>query len=146
MHFVEAENICRTKSLRPELALVLLDWGRLERSATDDTGRANADDLIDQGLQLCAELGIDAFGRRQLEPIPASPVPRRRSVQNVAGLSDREVEVLRLVAEGLTNRDIADALFLSEKTVARHLTTIFTKIGVENRAGATAFAFRHGLA
>jgi DNA-binding NarL/FixJ family response regulator len=56
------------------------------------------------------------------------------------------VEVLRLVAQGWTNREIARALALSEKTVARHLTNIFTKLGVENRAGATAYALRHDLA
>jgi DNA-binding CsgD family transcriptional regulator len=63
-----------------------------------------------------------------------------------AGLSQREVEVLALVAEGRTNRAIADALFISEKTVTSHLTHIFTKLGVASRAAATAFAYEHGLA
>jgi DNA-binding NarL/FixJ family response regulator len=49
------------------------------------------------------------------------------------------------VASGLTNNEIANALFLSVKTVSRHLSNIFTKIGVTSRAGATAFAFEHGL-
>ena len=62
-----------------------------------------------------------------------------------AGLTEREVEVLRLLAGGLTNNEIAAALFLSAKTVARHLSNIFTKIGVSSRAAATAFAFEHGL-
>ena len=56
------------------------------------------------------------------------------------------MEVLGLVAQGRTNREVAEVLSLSENTVARHLTHIFTKTGVENRAGATAFALRHGLA
>ena len=63
-----------------------------------------------------------------------------------AGLSDREVEVLVLVAEGRTNRAIAEALFISEKTVTSHLSHIFTKLGVSSRAAATAFAYEHGLA
>jgi DNA-binding NarL/FixJ family response regulator len=63
-----------------------------------------------------------------------------------AGLSQREVEVLRLVAAGKSNRQIAQALTLSEKTVANHLTHIFNKTGVDNRAAATAFAMRHNLA
>jgi len=63
-----------------------------------------------------------------------------------AGLSTREGEVLGLVATGLTNREIAQRLFLSEKTVANHITNIFNKLGVDNRAGATAFAVRHGIA
>ena len=60
-------------------------------------------------------------------------------------LSPREVEVLRLVATGRSNRDIASALVLSEKTVARHLANIFTKIEVSSRAGATAYAFQNHL-
>ena len=63
-----------------------------------------------------------------------------------AGLTDREVEVLRLLATGLTNNEIAAELYLSAKTVSRHLSNIFTKIGVSSRAAATAFAFEHDLA
>jgi DNA-binding NarL/FixJ family response regulator len=65
--------------------------------------------------------------------------------ERVAGLTERELEVLRLVAQGRSNREIAQALLLSEYTVARHLTHIFTKTGVENRAGAAAFALRHNV-
>ena len=54
-------------------------------------------------------------------------------------------DLLRLVAAGLTNRDIAGELAISEKTVERHLGNIFTKWGVSNRAGATAHAYDHGL-
>ena len=61
------------------------------------------------------------------------------------GLTAREVEVLRLVAQGRTNRAIADALVISEKTVARHLANIFTKLDVPSRAGATAWAYEHGI-
>jgi DNA-binding NarL/FixJ family response regulator len=60
-------------------------------------------------------------------------------------LSGREVEVLRLVATGMTNRAIASELFLSEKTVARHLSNIFAKLDVTSRAAATAYAFQQGL-
>jgi DNA-binding NarL/FixJ family response regulator len=56
------------------------------------------------------------------------------------------VEVLRLVASGKTNRSIAGELVLSEKTVARHLSNIFTKLGISSRASATAYAYEHGLA
>jgi len=61
------------------------------------------------------------------------------------GLSAREVEVLRLVASGMTNQDVAEHLSLSKKTVARHLSNIFAKIGVTSRAAATAYAYQHGL-
>jgi DNA-binding NarL/FixJ family response regulator len=62
-----------------------------------------------------------------------------------AGLSAREVEVLRLVAAGLTNRAIADALTISERTVDRHVSNIYTKLDVSTRAAATAFAYEHRL-
>ena len=62
-----------------------------------------------------------------------------------SGLSAREIEVLRQVATGKTNPEIAAALFLSEKTVARHLSNIFAKIDVASRTAAAAFAFEHGL-
>ena len=62
-----------------------------------------------------------------------------------AGLSAREVEVLRLIAAGRSNRAIAQALFISPNTVLRHVSNIFTKTGVANRAEAAAYATRHGL-
>jgi ATP/maltotriose-dependent transcriptional regulator MalT len=63
-----------------------------------------------------------------------------------AGLTAREAEVLRLVAAGKTNRDIAVELVISEHTVARHLQNMFAKLGVSSRAAATAYAFEHELA
>jgi DNA-binding NarL/FixJ family response regulator len=63
-----------------------------------------------------------------------------------AGLTAREAEVLQLVAAGHTNKEIAAALFLSERTVDRHVSNIFTKLGVRSRSAATAFAFENGLA
>lgn len=71
---------------------------------------------------------------------PASPVDKP-----VAGLTAREVEVLTLVAAGRSNREIATALVVSEHTVRRHLQNIFAKINVASRAGATAYAYQHGL-
>ena len=61
------------------------------------------------------------------------------------GLSSRELEVLRLVAAGKTNREIASELVVSEHTVARHLQNIFAKLRVTSRTAATAFAFQHEL-
>jgi DNA-binding CsgD family transcriptional regulator/tetratricopeptide (TPR) repeat protein len=61
------------------------------------------------------------------------------------GLSRRELQVLRLVASGTTNRTIAGELCLSERTVDRHVSNILTKLGVSSRAAATAFAYQHGL-
>lgn len=64
---------------------------------------------------------------------------------NPDGLTDREVEVLRLAASGRSNAQIAAELFLSEKTVARHLSNIFTKLDVTSRTAAAAYAFEHDL-
>lgn len=70
---------------------------------------------------------------------------REGGVSAAGPLSPREVEVLRLVAQGKTNRQIAVALVISEHTVARHLSNIFTKLGVTSRAAATAYAYERHL-
>ena len=62
-----------------------------------------------------------------------------------AGLSDREVEVLRLITRGCTNREVAAALTVSVKTVGRHVENVYAKLGVRSRAGAAVFAMRHRL-
>lgn len=68
-----------------------------------------------------------------------------RMVKGVPTLSERELDVLRLVAEGKSNREVAKALFVSEATVKTHLVHIFAKLGVDNRTEATARARDHGL-
>ncbi|MDA8097790.1 MAG: DNA-binding response regulator [Desulforudis sp.] len=62
------------------------------------------------------------------------------------GLTRREVEVLRMVAEGKSNRAVANALYISEKTVKNHLTNIFHKIGVSDRTQAVLYAIKHKIA
>jgi DNA-binding CsgD family transcriptional regulator len=69
----------------------------------------------------------------------------RTASQTPGSLSERELQVLRLLAAGKTNRTIAEELFISEKTVARHVSNIFDKVGASNRSGATAWAFQHNL-
>jgi DNA-binding NarL/FixJ family response regulator len=71
--------------------------------------------------------------------------PARTKRPLPAGLSEREVEVLCLAVRGLSNREIAEALFLAPKTVGHHLENIYGKIGVSTRVGATLFALQHGL-
>ena len=85
----------------------------------------------------------------QLQAIPDAERVRERSgppARGVQGLTTRELEVLALVAKGKTNRAIATDLVISEKTVARHLSNIFDKLGVSSRSALTAFAYDHGLA
>jgi ATP/maltotriose-dependent transcriptional regulator MalT len=69
----------------------------------------------------------------------------RRAAASAGGLTARELEILRLVAAGQTNREIATTLVISDHTVRRHLQNIFAKLGVPSRAAATAFAFQHDL-
>jgi DNA-binding CsgD family transcriptional regulator len=69
----------------------------------------------------------------------------RRRVSDASGLTARELEVLRRVAAGETNKAIAAALVLSERTVDRHVSNIFTKLRVSSRAAATAYAYEHDL-
>jgi DNA-binding CsgD family transcriptional regulator len=65
--------------------------------------------------------------------------------EHLAGLTSREVEVLGLVATGMTNAQVAQRLFLSPRTVHRHLNSIYHKLGVRSRTAATRFALEHGL-
>ena len=93
------------------------------------------------------ELEAAAWVFDHLGAVPDLERVRRLSTRSApAGpLTGREAEVLRLVATGATNRTVAARLFISEKTVARHLSHIFTKLGVSSRAAATAHAYEHGL-
>lgn len=98
-----------------------------------------------------AVMELDA-ARRVFEQLGAAPALARVAELSgmpgqhaPGGLSPREIDVLRLVATGATNRAVADRLVISEKTVARHVSNIFTKLGVGSRSAATAYAFRHQL-
>jgi DNA-binding NarL/FixJ family response regulator len=105
----------------------------------------------------CRELGDAASAELEFEAARGTfeqlgAVPDLDRLARLAGgfrpgdLSPRESEVLTLVAAGKTNRAIATELFISEKTVARHVSNILTKLGLSSRAEATAYAFKHGLA
>lgn len=93
-----------------------------------------------------AAMELDGARRvfRELGALPDLAAIESRSA-DTSGLSRREAEVLRLVAAGKSNRAIALQLAISEKTVARHVSNIFTKLGVVSRAAATAYAYEHGL-
>ena len=91
-----------------------------------------------------------AAARRAFDELGARPAERAAAAllghgPTPGGLSPREVEVLRLVAAGRSNPEVARELYLSEKTVARHLSNIFTKLDVTSRTAAAAFAFEHRL-
>jgi DNA-binding NarL/FixJ family response regulator len=86
-----------------------------------------------------------AEGRTVLSPAVASRLVSRVRTPGTAPLSGREREVLRLVAKGTSNREIAALLFVSEATVKTHLTHIYGKLGVKDRAAAVATAYERGI-
>ena len=86
-------------------------------------------------------MGLDQATAYALSKEKSSTTP-----EHPAGLTPREVEVLGLVAEGLTNVEVAQRLFLSPRTVDTHLTSIYQKLGVSSRAAAVRFALDQGLA
>jgi DNA-binding CsgD family transcriptional regulator len=96
---------------------------------------------FDAAHALFAELGArpDLIRLEQLRDV--SPI----EIRTPHGLTRRELDVLRLLATGRTNRAIAEDLFISEKTVARHVSNIFGKLGLASRAAATAYAYEHRL-
>ncbi|MGI8878540.1 MAG: LuxR C-terminal-related transcriptional regulator [Candidatus Limnocylindria bacterium] len=98
-----------------------------------------------------ATLELDA-ARRTFAELGAGPdlarveaLSRKAAAESVGGLTRRELQVLRLVAAGKSNRAVAADLFISEKTVARHVSNIFTKLGLSSRSAATAYAYEHEL-
>ncbi|MPZ90489.1 MAG: DNA-binding response regulator [Actinobacteria bacterium] len=107
--------------------------------------------LRELGDQDSAAMELDA-ARRGWEKLGAAPDLARverlsggAASKGTGGLTQREAEVLRLVAAGKTNRAIADELVISEKTVARHVSNIFTKLELSSRSAATAYAYEHNL-
>jgi len=97
------------------------------------------------GAAIETEAAREVFTRLGAEADLAALLGERDPASFPGGLSAREVEVLRLVSAGLTNRAIAEALTISERTVDRHVSNIYTKLDVSTRAAATAFAYEHGL-
>jgi DNA-binding CsgD family transcriptional regulator len=106
-----------------------------------------------EGARLELEGARQVFERLEARPdldavgvLSVRVAPRRRASPSAPrGLTERELQVLRLVATGKTNKAIAHELSLSEKTIDRHVSNIFVKAGVSSRAAATAFAYQHGL-
>jgi DNA-binding CsgD family transcriptional regulator len=147
IHLAAAQAIAGREGLRPEFARTLLARASVELG--DGQGSImHAEQLLREALALFEELGMSHSAQYTLNRLRAlSSRPQRRTHAALpAHLTEREVAVLKLVAEGKSNRQIAHALGLSEKTVTNYLTHIFNKTTCENRAAATAFAIRHGLA
>lgn len=148
MHLTAAQATAQCEGLLPELARTLLARANLELARGGQGSTRRAEDLLSQALALFEELGMSHSAHqvlRRLRTLSSHEVsPIRPSLP--AHLTQREAEVLKLVTQGKSNRQIAQTLCLTEKTVTNHLTHIFNKTGCENRAAAATFALRHGLA
>lgn len=144
-HFEDAVELSKRAGHRPELAWTCRDYGSalMQRGLPDD--RSHAEALLDESAAIAQDLGMKplsqfvAVDQKELASIPekASAFPDR--------LTQREVEVLRLIASGESNREISDKLVVAEGTTRRHVNNIYQKTGVTNRAEATVYALRHGL-
>jgi DNA-binding CsgD family transcriptional regulator len=110
----------------------------------DDHLRRALDELHRLGARSAAAIVARRLRERGARGLPRGPRPSTR--ENPAGLTARELEVLELVAQGLRNADIAERLFLSEKTVGHHVSAILRKLGVRTRGEASAEAARLGFA
>jgi DNA-binding CsgD family transcriptional regulator len=130
----EASELWARLAARHELARCRVVVGRAMRDLGDEE---SATSELEAARKAFAELGARPDERAVAGLLGRSAPP--------GGLSPRELEVLRLVAAGRSNPQIAAELFLSEKTVARHLSNIFTKLEVGSRTAAAAFAYQHDL-
>jgi DNA-binding CsgD family transcriptional regulator len=142
--FTHAAALAARMQARPMVAHSRDGQGRALLVLDRPGDRQQAAALLEEVAATAEELGIHGLDERDgalLEELAAPAAPAWP-----AGLTGREVEVLRLIAAGCSNRAIAEALFISPNTVLRHVSNIFAKTGVANRAEAAAYATRHGLA
>ena len=141
-HLTVALEIARAAEAPLELASCKLSLAELERARGNQSAAAA---LIQESLEIAGHLKaqplLDRIVRFERAEGPAVAV-----VEAPGGLTPREVDVLRLVARGMTDAEVADQLHISPRTVGRHLSSIYDKLAVNSRTAATAFAYEHGLA
>jgi DNA-binding CsgD family transcriptional regulator len=143
-HFEDALAMNVQQGARPWLAHTQHQYAvmLLDRKGPDDRERAIV--LLEEAGAISRELGMAALTERT-DVLRQEVGLQPGKVRYPAGLSRREVEVLRLVAAGKGNREIAERLFVSPNTVANHVRSILTKTNTANRTEAAAFAVRHEL-
>jgi DNA-binding CsgD family transcriptional regulator len=143
-HFETALKMSMQQGARPWLAHAQLQYAAmlLERKQPGDRERAR--ELMLSARKLGDDMGMAALKERLLL-LEGRLQPGSHAAAYPGGLSKREAQVLRLIAAGKSNREIADTLFRSPNTVANHVRSILAKLGTANRTEAATFAARHGL-
>ena len=142
-HLRAALELADACSAPYERALTLLALAELRLTEGNNT---DVSALLQEARGICSDLGA-ALALARADALAAqTPGGRRATSAYPAGLTRREAEVLGLLAAGRSNKEIAAELFLSERTVERHITTVYRKIGTRRRTEAMAFALRYGLA
>ncbi|CAN5644816.1 hypothetical protein BH23CHL2_BH23CHL2_03510 [soil metagenome] len=140
-HLQESLRLADACNALYERALTLLALAELGVA----TGEENAAWLhLDRARAICTRLGAEPALQRAAE-VAAQLSTRRGKRVHPAGLTPREVEVLQLVADGLTDAEVAERLFVSPRTVNSHLTSVYNKLGVNSRVEAARFAVEQGL-
>ena len=140
-HFEAAERDCRAARHSPELAWICHDYAAALLDARRPGDADHAAALLDEGAKLADRHGMPPLSAKIAELRFTAVRPSRP-----AGLTPRELDVLVLVAQGRTNREIAAELFIAERTASNHVSNILAKIKCGNRVEAAAFAHRQGLA
>jgi DNA-binding CsgD family transcriptional regulator len=127
----EAVNVLRSSPAALELARALIDLGSAQRRAG---ARTQARELLREGLHVAHALGGVALAdRARRELMIAGGRPRRDAVRGRDALTPSQLRVAQMAAEGQTNRQIAQALFVTQRTVENHLTTAYSKLGISSR-------------
>lgn len=144
-HFEEALSFCRKAGYGPELAWTCCEYADCLRQRNGDGDRAKAMSQLDESLAISIELGMRPLRERVEARLEGLDARASRTPKYISGLSQREVEVLRLVAAGKTDREIAEELYISFRTVGNHLRNILNKTGTINRTEAATFAAQQGL-
>jgi DNA-binding CsgD family transcriptional regulator len=144
-HFEDALAMNARMGARPWLAHTQHQYAVMLLARHQPGDRDQAMSLLQEALTTARELGMHALEGRLSIYIEPRPAPMPATLDVLADLSQREVEVLHLLTVGKSNREIADALCISLNTVATHVRNILTKTSTANRTEAAAYALRRGL-
>ncbi len=146
IHLEEALIFCRKAGYRPELAWTCCDYADLLIQRNNEGDRTKAMSLLDESLAISTALGMRPLMERVAALQERAASQPATSPAYPSGLTHREVEVLCLIVAGKTDREIAEELFISARTVGGHISNILNKTRTANRTEAATYATRHGLA